>query len=113
MPKFMLLIRGGDPDGQISPEQMQAQIQKYVEWSRRLSEAGKLTAADKLCDDGRIVSVKNGRIVDGPFTETKEAVGGYFTVEAADYAEACAIARECPVLERQGTVEVRKLDLRD
>lgn len=110
MPKFMLLIRGGDPDGAISPEEMQAIIQKYIRWAGRLREAGKLSESEKLSDGGRILSVKNGKIVDGPFTETKEAVGGYFTVEAADYAEACKIARECPVLERDGQVEVRMLD---
>jgi hypothetical protein len=113
MPKFMLLIRGGDPDGQISPEEMQAIIQKYVRWSQNLQTSGKLEASEKLCDDGRIVSVKNGKVVDGPFTETKEAVGGYFLVTAADYSEACKIARECPVLEREGVVEVRKLDFQD
>ena len=113
MPKFMLFIRGGDPDSNFSPEEMQAIIQKYVNWAGRLRESGKLVESEKLCDDGRVLSVKSGKIVDGPFTETKEAVGGYFTVEAADYAEACKIARECPVLERDGMVEVRKLDFQD
>ncbi len=113
MPKFMLLIRGGDPDGRISPEEMQAIIQKYVRWSQSLQSAGKLEASEKLCDDGRVVSAKNGKIVDGPFTETKEAVGGYFLVKAADYAEACKIAADCPVLDREGVVEVRKLDFQD
>ena len=113
MPKFMLLIRGGDPDETMSPEEMQAVIQQYVRWSQNLQSAGKLEASEKLCDDGRVVSVKNGKIVDGPFTETKEAVGGYFMVNVADYAEACQIARECPVLKRDGVVEVRKLDFQD
>ena len=113
MPKFMLLIRGGDPDSEFSPEEMQAIIQKYIKWAQRLRESGKLAESEKLSDGGRLLSVKNGKVVDGPFTETKEAVGGYFTVEAADYEEACKIARDCPVLERDGKVEVRKLDFQD
>jgi hypothetical protein len=113
MPKFMLFIRGGHPDSEFSPEELQAVIQKYISWAQRLRESGKLAASEKLADGGRIVSTRNGKVVDGPFTETKEAVGGYFTVEAKDYEEACRIARECPVLERDGQVEVRMLDFQD
>ena len=111
MAQFMLLIRGGNPDGEISPEEVQGIIQKYVKWAERLSTAGKLLASDKLHDSGRMVTANGGQIVDGPFTETKEAVGGYFTVEAASYDEAVSIARECPVFEHGGKVEVRQVEV--
>jgi hypothetical protein len=110
MAQYMLLIRGGDPDGEISPEQMQGIIQQYVSWAESLRSAGKLVASDKLQDGGRVVTVRDGQIVDGPFTETKEAVGGYFTVKADSYEEAVTMARECPVFEHGGKVEVRQLE---
>jgi hypothetical protein len=46
-------------------------------------------------------------VVDGPYTETKEVIGGYFLIEAADESEAVEIAKACPGLTRGGVVEVR------
>jgi hypothetical protein len=50
-------------------------------------------------------SVRDGAITDGAFAETKEALGGYYVIEAADLDEAMAIAKEVPA--RFGGVEVR------
>lgn len=111
MASFMFLIKGGDPDSEVSAEEMQQIIQKYVDWSNKLQEKGKLQAGEKLADGGRILSGKGGQVVDGPFTETKETIGGYFQVEAESYDEAVAMARECPVFERNGTVEVRQIEV--
>nr|MDQ3623431.1 YciI family protein [Verrucomicrobiota bacterium] len=46
-------------------------------------------------------------VVDGPFAESKEAIGGYFLLTVADEDEAVAVARQCPLLEHGGVVEVR------
>lgn len=46
-------------------------------------------------------------ITDGPFTETKDVVGGYSLIEAGDFDEAVRIASGCPVVEHGGSVEVR------
>ena len=63
-------------------------------------------------DGGRIMSGDGGSIVvDGPFTETKEAIGGYFVIEAADYAEATELAKGCPVFANGGVLEVRQIEL--
>jgi hypothetical protein len=48
--------------------------------------------------------------MDGPYTETKESVGGYFIVEAASLDEAAEIAKECPALLHDGVVEVREIN---
>lgn len=54
---------------------------------------------------------RNGQIVvDGPFTEAKEAIGGFFIIEAADYAEAASIARECPIFDTGGEVELHAIE---
>ncbi|HYN89807.1 MAG TPA: YciI family protein [Ardenticatenaceae bacterium] len=113
MAQYMLFIRGGsDPEASETPEEMQRIIERYRAWAGSLRSQGKLVAADKLKDgEGRLLSVRNGEIVvDGPFAETKETIGGYFTVEAADYNEAVELARGCPVFERGGSIELREIE---
>ena len=59
---------------------------------------------------GKLVAGKRGHVViDGPFAESKEAIGGYFHLQVADEAEAIAIAQQCPGLEYGCVIEVRPL----
>ncbi len=108
MPEFMFLFRGGEADRK-SPEEMQALVQEYIAWVRLLREKGKFKAGDELQGNGRVVSRNGSRVTDGPFVETKDAVGGYFLIEAADYDEAVAIAAQSPNLNNGGWVEVRQI----
>jgi hypothetical protein len=113
MSQFMLFIRAGEESTEdLSPEQIQQAIQRYSAWAKKLREQGKLVAAEKLKDNtGLLFSARDGRIVvDGPFAETKETIGGYFVYEAASEAEAIAIARECPALGNGGVVELREIE---
>lgn len=109
--EFMLFVRGGDEDaGTLSAEQAQQRIQKYIEWSQKLRERGQNLGANELAAGGQVLRSRGGEIVvDGPFTETKEAIGGYYHIQAADESEAVAIASECPVLRFGGAVEVRTI----
>jgi hypothetical protein len=50
------------------------------------------------------------RVTDGPFSEAKEVLGGYFLITAASYDEAVRRAGDCPHLEYGGTIEVRQVD---
>ena len=114
MSKFMLLLHDA-PDGfaAMSPDQMQQVIEKYAAWGNRLRASGVMLDGQKLADEpGRILRAKGGqvRITDGPYSETKEVLGGYYTVRAADYDEAAGIARDCPHLEYGGTIEIRQID---
>jgi hypothetical protein len=111
MAQFMLLIRGGDDAfAQFTPEQMEQTLGQYFAWSDRLRQEGRLVGADQLADGGRTVRARDGQLViDGPYTETKDAVGGYYQIEAADEAEAAEIAKGCPVLNHGGLVEVRAI----
>ncbi len=112
MPQFILFIRGGDPAESPTPEQIQQSIARYRAWAGALAEQNKLVSAFKLSDGGRIMSGDGGSIiVDGPFTETKETIGGYFVIEAADYAEATELAKGCPVFANGGVLEVRQIEL--
>jgi hypothetical protein len=60
-------------------------------------------------DEARVVRVRDGEtaVTDGPFAETKEVLGGYYLVEAADLDEAIALAKQVPVLS--GCLEVRPI----
>ena len=114
MPKYMLLLHDdASAFATISPEQMQQVIEKYVKWGEKLRSSGILVASDKLTDEpGRVMRRRNGqvRVTDGPYSETKEVLGGYYTIEAASYDEALGHARDCPQLEYGGTIEVRQVD---
>lgn len=111
MAEYMLFVRGGDQDAAtLSPEETQQRLQKYIAWSRKLSEEQRNLGANELAAEGVVLRSRGGEvIVDGPYAETKEAIGGYFHISAADDAEAREIARQCPVLAFGGAVEVRAI----
>jgi len=106
--EYMLIFRGTDWHKGLSPEQMQQVAAQWMAWFNRLTEQGKATAGNPLEREGKIVSGKNGRVVaDGPFAESKEAIGGYFLLQVKSLDEAVAIAKECPGLAYGAVVEVR------
>jgi hypothetical protein len=114
MPKYMLLLHDNVASfSNVSPEQMQHVIEKYVQWGTKLRQMGVAQGGDKLADEpGKVMRRKDGqvRITDGPYSETKEVLGGYYLLEAATYDQAIDYARDCPHLEYGGTIEVRQVD---
>jgi hypothetical protein len=109
MAKFMLLLYSdGSGFQNLSPEEMQKATEKYMAWSQKpFTLDGK-----RLGDDmGRVVRSNGGKptVKDGPYSETKEVLGGYYTIEAANYDEAVKLALENPQLEYGGTIEVRQV----
>jgi hypothetical protein len=108
--EYLLLFRGTDWDRSMSPAEMQQTMSRFLAWFERLSADGTLKAGQPLTEEGRIVSGKSGRtVVDGPFAESKEAIGGYFLIGAASLDEAVEIAQQCPMLEFGVDVEVRHI----
>lgn len=108
---YMLLIL--EPPGQRSQRSLQegqAVYDRMLGYAETLKGEGKLRGVESLLADaqGQRVQVRNGqpRFIDGPFTEAKEMVGGFFLVECATLAEASALAARCPAAE-WATVEVR------
>jgi hypothetical protein len=105
---YMLLFRGMDWDKELSPEQLQKVVSDWAAWFERLTREGIAKSGHPLTAEGKVVSGKKGRtIADGPFAESKEAVGGYFYLHVADMDAAVEIARQCPGLEYGAIVEVR------
>jgi len=109
----MLLIH--EPIGQRatrSDAEGRAVYERMLRWGEDLKERGLLLAAESLAslDTAARVTVPAGkaRIVDGPFAEAKEMVGGFFMVDVDSRDEAVALAAECPAAE-WATVEVRAL----
>src|SRR5215467_7290594 len=106
--QYMLIFRGNDWHKGMSPEQMQEVANQWMAWFKRLTEQGKAVAGNPLEPEGKLVSGKNGRVVaDGPFAESKEAIGGYFLLHVNSIDEAVAIAQQCPGLPYGIRVEVR------
>ena len=104
---YMLIFRGNEWHKGLSPEEMQKISDQWMAWFKRLTEEGKAIAGNPLEPRGKIVSGKNGNVVDGPFAESKEAVGGYFLLVVKDLDEAVAIAKNCPGLPYGAKIEVR------
>jgi hypothetical protein len=110
MAKYMLLLRdNGTMFGALSPEEIQRVVQRYGDWRRSLGD--RIVSASKLRDkEGRVLN-RNGSktvVMDGPFTETKEIVGGYFLIEADSYDHAIELSRDCPHFDF-GSIEIREL----
>lgn len=114
MPQYMLVLHDNMAAlSQISPEEMQRVIAKYMEWSAKMGEAGHLRGGEKLRDDGgKHLTAPGGKLVvrDGPFAEAKEIVGGYFLIEAEDYAAATKLCADCPHLALGGRIELREIE---
>ena len=108
MPQYMLLLYD-NPAGwmQLSPEEMQKATEKYMAWTKKpFTKDSKRLAPDA----GRVIRSQGGKpkATDGPYSETKEILGGYYTIEAANYDEAVKLTLDHPHLEH-GTVEVRQV----
>lgn len=107
---FLLLIRGREWDRSLSPAELQQTMTGFAAWFERLSAAGTIKAGHPLMDDSRTVCGKDGRIVsDGPYAESKEAVGGYLLIQAESLEHAVEIARQFPILEHGISLEIRPL----
>ena len=112
MPDYMLLLHERPENFEnLSPEEMQGIISRYMSW--RTNQSTRVVGGNKLRDDaGRVIERGKARaeVRDGPFTESKEVVSGYFIVSASDYDDAVRIASGCPHLELGGRIEVREIE---
>lgn len=108
---YMLLFRNTGPENHqhLSPEQRQQLVTRWNAWFEGLVAQGKATEGQPLEMETRIVTGPGGRIVDGPFPETKEAIGGYVKLMVSGLEEATEIARRHPGLAYGLVVEVRQM----
>jgi hypothetical protein len=113
MAKFMMLLHNTPGVwNNLSPEQLQQKIARYQAWAQKIRSSGRHVSSEKLGEEGgKLLQSQGGRlaITDGPYSESKEVVGGYFLFRAADYDEAIELTRDCPFLE-DGTIVLRQTD---
>jgi hypothetical protein len=108
MSQYMLLLYAdGSAWQNSSPEEMQKALEKYIAWLQKPFMKGSMRLGH---DVGRVIRSKDGnpRATDGPYSETKEVLGGYYLIEAANYDEAVQRSLDHPHLEYGGTIEVRQ-----
>jgi hypothetical protein len=105
---YMLLFRSDEWYEKISYDEIQNVISRNNTWIEELTAQGKAKPGHALQRKGATVSGKNGRIVsDGPFAESKEAIGGYLILNVETLEEAIAIAKSSPNLAYGTSIEVR------
>ena len=110
MPKFMLMLFDHPADyAGLSPDQMQGVVQEYNAWCQEMAKAGKFLGGEKLADEGGKVITQSG-VTDGPFAESKEVLGGYFTILADSYEEAVELASSSPHVKYGASTHVRQID---
>lgn len=115
--QFMLLIYNAENNGpQPGEEAFGPYMQAYVDFTEEVKNAGKLLGGEALqpVATATTVAVRNGNteIVDGPFAETKEQLGGFYILDCADLDEALAYAAKIPDAGL-GRVEVRPVMIFD
>jgi len=111
MNDFVLLFRINPEARQQAmgtPERAQQNMQKWLTWIQQLESNGNLKARGQPLDvGGKVVGGRTKLVTDGPFVEAKDIVSGFLTIRARDLAHAAEVAKDCPILEGDGSVEIR------
>ena len=103
-----LLLSRGRWDADKSPQQIQAAIDAFYAWHAGLVAQGKFRRGQRLAPETRLVT--RAGIIDGPFAETKEVVGGYWFVLASTLDEAARIVADNPCLACGLSFEIRPIE---
>jgi hypothetical protein len=109
---YLLLFKNTGPEiyRDLTPAQRQDLVTRWNQWFEDLTAQGKATEGQPLEMETRVVSGPGGgRVVDGPFPEAKEAIGGYVKILASGLEEATAIARRHPALAHGMVIEIREM----
>ncbi len=113
MEKFLLLFHSAPMTAQdmqaMSPEAMQAELAKWNTWIGGIAAQGKMISTEGLYPSGKVMSDAGNIVTDGPYAESKEVVGGFMLLHAADFDEVTQLAKGCPVFDNGGLVEVRQI----
>jgi len=116
MKEFMLLIRNEiDHQSSWSSERTEQFLKACERYISGLTEAGKLVSAQPMVREGRMISGSQGAWKEGPFTEAKEVIVGYYHILAEDIDDAVAIAKGNPEFAYGTTarIEVRPIKMKE
>ena len=111
--QYMLAVYGDERAAESTPrEQMTEIINAYMAYTKALQDAKVLVASNRLRPTSAATTVHTidgqTKVLDGPFAETKEQLGGYYLIDVPDLDAALSWAKRCPAA-RYGTVEVRPI----
>jgi hypothetical protein len=109
MAEYLILIYE-DENGyaNASPDVFQQVMEAHTRFAQQVEDKGaKLVSGNALQPTSTATSIRSDVVTDGPFAETKEALGGYYLIQARDLDHALDIAKLCPA--RFGGVEVRPI----
>lgn len=111
MKEFLLIFRDNYKTmPQLSPDQMQALTQKWIDWVAGIAAQDRLVSrGNRLMSTGKVLK-SNNAVSDGPYTEIKESILGYTMIKAGSYDEATKLAQGCPVFLSDGNVEIREIN---
>ena len=109
MKDYLYIIRGGEDMNDFSADQMQQHLQEWQKWMGGLAQQGKFVAGEPLEDEGKSLVDKGAKVIDRPMAEAKELVAGYLIMKAETLDDAVDLARGCPGLEHDCTIEVREI----
>ena len=105
LPEYLFLIRNNAWYQDLTPGEIEEAMTRFTAWFEKLNRQGKVKSAAPLAAAGKTIT--SHMVTDGPFAESKEAIAGFFVVQAESLDEAVEIAKACPGLELGQTVEVR------
>ena len=112
MPYLLLIMERRESRRNRSPEEARLARERMLRFGEELKSRGVYKASESLRPDseGVRVELRGGKrlLIEGPFAESKEMVGGFFLVDCRTKEQALAIASECPATER-ASVEVREI----
>lgn len=107
-PAEYLVLSRGRWDPRASREDIQDAIDRFYAWHERLVAEGRMKGGHRLAREGK--TVRQHAVMDGPFTESKELIGGYWFIVADSLDEAAVIASGNPCLAFGLFCEVRPID---
>ena len=107
--EFLLLFRNYEWDKELSADEAQQTLDKFMGWFESLQQTGKVLSGKPLNMGGKVVTGKDAKVADGPYAESKEEIGGFFLLRVDTMEEAVEIARQCPTLGGGCAVEVREV----
>ena len=94
-----------------TPEEVAAMTQRWMDWIAGIAGKGQLADRGNRLDPSSGRVLRASQVTNGPYTEIKESIGGYTMIKANSYDDAVAMAKGCPILTINGSVEVREVSV--
>lgn len=111
MKQFLLVFRSGFNDiAKRTPEEAQAVTLQWMDWIKTIAAENKLVdRGNRLTESGKVLKSKD-IVINGPYTEIKESIGGYTLIKAESYDDAVNLSKGCPIFNAGGSVEIREIN---